>query len=203
VNDEPLAAFIIVICLPSLASGQIAPLGGSPKAAVEQFLGLEVSGNLLTAADWKNAHSLFAHPPNSPQEDSITVIGEDYIVKEIWIRGNQAEVFASYRVVGRIDSALRYTPPDPRLVKGVVRYHLMLTSGDSDSAVTGRSPGAAAGPRGWRIQKPPSSPMIGLGAAIKYVSSERNKTADPAIKRNGDRTLTELKKLSNSVGGLL
>jgi hypothetical protein len=168
-----LLPVIMVICLPGLVSGQTIPQGSSSKAAVEQFLGLEVSGKLLTAADWNNAHSLFVHARNSPQDDSITVIGEDYIVKEIWIRGNQAEVFASYRVAGRIDSALRYTRPDPRLVKGVVRYHLKLTSGNSDSAVTGRSPDAAAGLPGWRIQKIASPPMIGLGAAIKHVSSER------------------------------
>jgi hypothetical protein len=51
------------------------------------------------------------------------------------------------------------------------------------------------GSRFWQIQGSPGLPWTTVNTAIRYVLEMRDKTSDPAIKKNTDQTLAELMKL--------
>lgn len=122
----------------------------------------------------------------------MIVVGDDCSVREMWARGNHAEVAVTYRELGRIDSSLRYSAPDPRIRKVVRRYQLILAAAPIG---TGESTVEPPGPRGWRIQNPPSFLLAGPNAAIQYVNRMRDDARSPIRKKNAEATLGQLKSL--------
>jgi hypothetical protein len=168
---------------------------GSPKAAIDEFLRRGIDGGLLTSEDWNKAEHLFVHPSIPPTDKSVVLIGEDYSVHEIWVRGNQAEVFASYRDLGRIDSALHFSPPDPRFQMVTVRYHLILVTKSSQSTAVGPGTQTFVPEPEWRIENPPKFRLVGVHAAIGYVTDMRGKAGEPTIKKNSGSTLAILTKM--------
>jgi hypothetical protein len=154
-----------------------------------------INGGLLTSEDWNKAGPFFAHSTIPARDKSVAVIGDDYSVREIWVKGSHAEVLASYRDLGRIDSNLRYIPPDRRFPKRAVRYHLILTGKQWESAAAGQAGPAFVGRSEWRIENPPNSRLAGLHAAIQYITAMRDKTGDASMKKNGESALAFLNKM--------
>lgn len=162
----------------------------SPKAVVDAFLRMAINGDLLTPDGWNEADLLFAHPNRMPHEKSLTVIGRDYSVREISVRGNHSEVFATYRALGEIDSSMRYTPPDAWPQKVVTRYDLILKSAEGAGDQSSHQVDAGQ----WRIETPQRTTLVGLEAALAHVTATRDKASDPVVKRNAAITLVQLKK---------
>ncbi len=108
----------------------------SPREVVEEFWKLETQGRRLTPEGWRKAAIFFVHPGSPPQKKTLAVISgrNKYSVDERWIKGDRAEIWNGCIDLGRIDDALRYTPPDPRYDKAVVSYQ--------------------SGPLAWRIENP-------------------------------------------------
>lgn len=185
--------FLVVLLSPAgIATGHSPTPADHPKAMIEQLLQIAIDGNMLTPEGWNKTGVLFMHPSPQPHDKPITVIGNDYSVREIWTRGNQAELSVTYRDLGRIDSSLRYSPPDARFPRIVVRYRLILKG---EPAPAGRGTGKMGGPREWRIANAQSSLWTGLNAAIRYVTEMSQKASDPVIKKNGAQTLVTLMKI--------
>jgi hypothetical protein len=104
-------------------------------------------------------------------------------------------VETGYIDMGKIDSSLRYTPPKTEFVETGFLYHLVAVpaySNGSDGKLVDKKP---IGSRLWQIQGSPRPPWTTVNTAIRYVLEMRNKTTDPAIKKNADQTLAELMKL--------
>jgi hypothetical protein len=51
------------------------------------------------------------------------------------------------------------------------------------------------GPEEWQIREPPGLPWTTVNTAVRYVLERREKSNDPVIKKNADKTLAWLLKL--------
>ena len=190
-NRIIIGTIFLLSAIPLSAQSSKAPQD-SPSAALDQFLTMGINGDLLAPEGWNKAGLLFVHPRPLPDGKLITVVGGDYVIHEILVRGNQAEMSVTYRDLGRMDSSLRYSLPDARSPKIVVRYHLMLIGTSAPSGANARE---TAGPREWRIESRRNPLWTGLSAAIQYVTDRSDKTTNPLVKRNAATTLMQLKKL--------
>lgn len=177
---------LVIISAVSLSAQSVMKPSESPKATVDDFLAAVMKGGLQTPNGWEQANGFFAHRRPMPDGKSITVIGADYSTQLAWARGNHAEVVVTCRELGQIDSLLRYQPMASKR-RITVRYELLLTGA---SARTGTA--QVTGPRQWRLQNIQRAVWTGLPAAVRYVSEAQANTNNPLIKKNAERTLSQL-----------
>ncbi len=156
---------------------------------VEHYYQYETEGGRLTDEGWAAAASFFLHPIPPPRVRKITVVG-DYgvgggavpVIKPADLPAPdlrataQVDVFTT-SAVGTIDSSLRFTADRTLGFEEI-----------DDLVLTDKRPA-------WKFKEEPSSVMIGLPTAILYVSLMREKTTDPAIRKNADDTLAALRKV--------
>jgi hypothetical protein len=192
-----LIAILVLVVTPPWATGQTATiLGGEPKEVVEQYWGMGVRGELLTPEGWEASSGLFTKPNPIPQDSSLDVYSNDYGVDPATITGNTAVVTVGFANVGRVDSALRYTPPPKtQFYKTALVFRLALTPlyirmfGPDGKTEIERKP---TGNSGWKISETFPRPWTTVNTAIRFVLESRNKINDPVIKKNADETLTKL-----------
>jgi hypothetical protein len=101
-----------------------------------------------------------------------------------------------YFDMGKIDSELRYTPSQKtEFMKMAFRYHMVAVPaylgiyGPDGKTLVEKRP---VGYRVWKIEGSPGTPWTTVNTAIRYVLEVREKTTDPAVKKNGDQTLATL-----------
>lgn len=158
----------------------------SPKDVVQQFVNLDVEGLRLTPEGWTQADALFTKHTKPSLPKFVVVIGRHYGVSQDMTRKNY---FAfGYADIGHIDAAtLRFmlTPVVPMVrywYKGyaVTRADAPGTNGSASSE--------------WRIEgAQPTEMHLTAESAIRWVTNARDKTTDPAIRRNADQTILKLK----------
>jgi hypothetical protein len=87
--------------------------------------------------------------------------------------------------------------PDGAIVKQGFTAHfaLVLTDKHWELEPGGKEPKEVASPQEWRIENPGLCCITSLPIAIRYVAEMRDKSKDPAIRKNADRTLVKLKSL--------
>jgi hypothetical protein len=186
-------SFCMITAVPQTPTPRITP-GKTPKEVVEQLWGMATQGLLLTDEGWSRSSGSFTKPDSAPRNREFRVVSNYYGVISASTSGNSAEVDMDYQAVGKIDSALRFTPaPKSQFVKTAIVYRLVL----------GPTPLRMFGPDGkmeekmtghveWRIESPQDSPWTTVNTAIRYVLEMRDKTTDPDIKKNATQTLAAL-----------
>ncbi|SRR5260370_260466 len=136
-----------------------------------------------------------ASPP--PPTKEFIVRSNYYWVEHTSTKGNTAEVSVECEDEGRIDSALRYTPPPKARFEGqiFIIHHLVLGptpmrwyGPDGKTLIQEKM----TGPEEWRIEGPPGPPWTTVNTAIRYVLEMRDKATDPILKKNADKTLAIL-----------
>lgn len=194
-----LAAALLVIA--PLAWPQCAPPVSCPREAVKSFIGDDMAGVLLrTSRD----DIIFNRPYDSkfflhyddavPKAPLLWVIALDYSVDDVSIQGTEAKIFFGFGPYGHVDSALRWHPPDPRVMKYAEMFRLVLSDKRWETTVDGKTVVRPVNPAQWLITD--SAPLfVSKETAIRYVTSMRAKTADPLVHKNADATLAILKKL--------
>jgi hypothetical protein len=182
-----------------------------PKEAVEQVWRLATQGELLTPEGWdKMARAYFVHPAPPvgsrvtlipPSGADILVVSNDWGVVDCALEGDTAKVAVEYRDAGRIDRMLRFTrgkEPGP-IGKSIMLYTLVFTPGHWETyKPDGKGLEVAdikTTPPAWQIKTPQGPSWTTINTAIRYVLEIRDKTADPAIKKNADETLANLLRL--------
>ena len=157
---------------------------------VQKYWTMEINGGRLTADGWVRANAFFAHAVARPLNFSIAVIYDD---SEPWppeIKQNKAEVIIGIGSVGQIGPDLHFTKTKPGIFfKEGLLLHVIQENPPDKSAASATVP-----PR-WKIEKPGDLIWLNLSTAIRYVSDERDRTTNSAIKQNAARTLTILRKL--------
>jgi hypothetical protein len=181
------------------APAQVSPKGSGvpPREVVEQLWGMATQGELLTKDGWGRASRLYANPIPWPGNKVIRVVSNHWWPEQRLINGKTAEIMVQYGgEAGRIDSALRYTPSGDRSVGMIFALDFIPTYSPTygqDGKVIKETPMGDE----WRFEVPSQSiPWTTVNTAIRYVLEMRDKTSDPAVKRNADKTLGELMKLN-------
>jgi len=166
-----------------------------PDKVVEKYWEMGVRGELLSSAGWKAASSYFTKPNPDPKDKSFDVYSNFYGITGISSEAGQADVQMEFIDGGRIDSNLRYSPPTKTAAfKTAFDFHLVqapaymrMFGPDGKTEVEKKQIGYA-----WKIDAMESRPWTTVNTAIRYVLEMRNKTTDPAIKKNADDTLAKL-----------
>ena len=180
------------------------------KAVVQQFCKLDTEGTWLGPERWHELTDFFTSVQSWPPDDSVSVL-KNYSLgeaKKSVVDGTvYYEVDVDYFVWGSINSFLRFTRAE--LSKGkssaagepverVSHKSLSLT----DSFVMGGpiwNEEKTKGTLRWRMNGRGGSSNVSVDAAIRWVTETRDKSNDPAMKYNAERTLAILKSLSTGV----
>lgn len=208
-----LSLFVACAALSQAQQSRLIRPEKSPTEVVERVWKLATQGELLTPEGWdKVARQFFVHPAplsgskvillQSQGDKVIQVVSNDWSVLDETIEGKKAKVTVEYYDAGRIDSTLHYAPgrePDP-IGKTQTLYALILAptytvmsyKSDVKSMAVDK---VIAGSPAYQIESPQGPPWTTVNTAIRYVLEMRNKTTDPAIKKNADETLTKLLRL--------
>ena len=190
----------MILCSPPTFA-QCAPPVMCPRQQVIEFLLWDFSGVLLrdTTEDRVFNHSaasqfFLRYDDAPPKEPVIWVILPDYSVDDVSIEGNGAEIYFGFEPFGNVDGALQWHPPDPRVMKHAEIFHLSLSDKRWETGADGTTVMRPVSPAQWLITDP--APLyLNVEAAIRYVASRRERTADLALRKNADATLATLKKL--------
>lgn len=203
--DRTLAALRSILAGTPVLLQRTSPPQESPSQVLQRFYKLEAAGKALTPEGWRELAEFFVETPK-PQWDKILVYDIVH-VGEALIEGDTAEIGISGNSLGELDSSLRladYPPGKPCAQDSAcygddkLTYILLLSEKpwDWEAAPDGTRAKEFTGPLAWRIYRfDPSEPWISLDTAIRYVTEMRDKTTDPAIKKNADETLAILLKL--------
>jgi hypothetical protein len=163
---------------------------------VRRYEKLIAAGDLLTPTGWKRASQLFEKSNPYPPSGEIYVVSTGGAVGEDWVKGDRAQVETKWDDnYGTIDSALRYKPPSPsgRIAMGQI-FPLILTHAQPDGSGNSTPPTEPAAE--WKFEGYLRIRSATIPAAIKYVKQMRDRSTDPAIRKNADRTIAALKRLS-------
>ena len=192
-------ALISLFCIifVAMSPAQVGGIGqGSPRRVVDRFCELDASGKQLSSDGHKDMAPLFLDL-RTRQNPEITLI-KDYSFREPDARNDAAELAVEYRVFGRIDSSLRFTPQKAPYSKQPVLESEGISLVRSDTYFDLGSDGQwqqVKGAPAWRIKTAPKSPHLNLAAAMGYVRAESYKSKDPMVKANAQNTLRELQSL--------
>ena len=132
------------------------PPGPSPKEIVERLWAMATRGELLTSEGWNRASAFFTVPGPRPVNEQILVVSNFYGINLYTLKDKKAEVQMEYTDCGRIDSALRYSPPlKTQAYKTSFGYHLvsvptylMIYGSDGKTLVDKKPTGGTA----WQIE---------------------------------------------------
>jgi hypothetical protein len=179
--------------------------GKPTEEVVIQYEKLVAKGTFLTPEGWKSACKLYAQPREFPSRGEISLMSVGGSLGENWLKDNRAEVETKWTdYFGTIDAALRYHSPKrpPQFVSPTMTafvFRLVYTNKHSEIGTEGETIKEVTGPWEWKIEGPMAR-WTTLGRAIEYVSLMRDKTDDPIIKKNADKTIAILKRLGNARG---
>jgi hypothetical protein len=164
---------------------------------VRRYEKLIAAGDLLTPAGWKSASQLFEKSNPYPPSGDIYVVSTGGAVGEDWVKGDRAQVETKWDDnYGTIDSDLRYKPPTPSgRIATIQMFSLVLTHAQTDGSGNGAPPTASPMAE-WKFEGDLHIRSATIPAAIKYVKQMRDRSTDPAIRKNADRTIAALKRLS-------
>lgn len=202
-----VAAAFFLAATPIIA--QMPVSNGKPtEEIVIQYEKFVEEGAFLTTNGWKRAGHLFEQVSAFPPNGKIYLMDTGGAVGERWRRGNEAEVETKWTdYFGSIDSSLRYKAPQKiydvagKIVQPamtVYRFRLVYTDASREIAQDGRMR-EIRGPWGWKIEDRMTR-WTTVNKAIDYVAMMRQRSKDPAIRRNADKTLTALRRLKESFG---
>lgn len=202
-----LLLFAAAVCLGITCAHPAAEAQASPKEAVEQFYKAETEGRWLGPERWDELQDFLTDISPWVPSEPISVL-KSYEVrdarKDIGAGGVvDYEVEVDFFEWGSIDSYLNFTkardpggkisavagPVEERTYETLVLRDRIVQRGLSGKEVETK------GRLGWRMSLF-ASPRINVNAALRWVADRRDKSNDPAIRYNAEKTLAILRALS-------
>src|ERR1700722_6043261 len=170
---------------------------GHAREVVEQFCRMDWEGRLLTP-EGEVETAKFLVTPRRPYPGQEIVVAASYQVSGTRRQDRDARSEVEYRTWVTIDSSLRFAREEGRIPDKPVHdpesYYLVFTNKHNEFRENELNAVVDA-PFLWRIEIVPSRPHLSMDAAIRYVTDMRDKSNDPLIKENADKTLTALQQL--------
>jgi len=179
--------------------------GKPTEEVVIQYEKLVAKGAFLTPEGWKLACKLYAQSREFPARGEISLMSVGGSLGENWLKDNRAEAETKWSdYFGTIDVTLRYHSPKrpPQFVAPTMAafvFRLVYTNKHREIGTKGETIKEVTGPWEWKIEEPMGR-WTTLDRAIEYVSLMRDRTDDPTIKKNADKTIATLKRLGNACG---
>ena len=197
-------AMVLVMSVTAITAIAQAPhsSGKATERVVRQYEKLIADGALLTPEGWKKTSGIFGRSNPYPENGEVQLTSQAGLIGEVWVRGDRAEVERKWTdFSGSIDSDLRYKPAVPTIdvVPAIYDYSLEFTNRHVEIE-EGGSTSEVMGPWGWKIEGPQSERWATVEKAIIYVRKMRDKSDDPAIKKNANKTIAILKRLKAGCG---
>lgn len=179
---------ILALFWPIAAAPQVP--GTYPKATekvVQQYEKFVAEGALLTPEGWAKASKLFDKPGPYPRDAVIFLMSTGGAIGETWVKGDHAEAQTKWTdALGTIDRTLRYKPPEcTDCTMSTFIYHLVRRSNAGGE---------------WRMDYSLDSRMATPDKALAYVIRMRDQSTDPAIRKNAEKTIAILKRLTGRCG---
>jgi hypothetical protein len=179
--------------------------GKPTEKVVIQYEKLVADGAFLTPEGWKQAGKLYDRSGPFPRGGVISLMSTGGALGENWINDGRAEVETKWTdYLGTVDSALRYQPPkyeySVRPTMTVYVFHLVYTNKHRDIGANGETIREVTGPWEWKMEDPPIARWATVDRTIVYVSLMRDKSNDPGIRKNADKTIAALKRLGEGCG---
>jgi hypothetical protein len=177
--------------------------GKPTEKVVIQYEKFVENGAFLTPEGWKTAGKLYDRSDAFPRDGTIFLMSTGGSLGEIWVKDSRAEVETKWTdYFGTIDSSLRYEPPksDIHLAMTAYVFHLVYTNKHRDIGTSGETIREITGPWEWKIEDPQIKRWTTVDRAIAYVSTIRDNTDDPLLKKNADKTIAALRRLKSGCG---
>jgi len=197
-------AMLLVMSMTVIAAVAQGPQsnGKATERVVRQYEKLIADGAFLTPEGWKKTSRIFGRSNPYPKDGEVLLTSQAGLIGENWVRGDRAEVerkWTDFR--GSIDSDLRYKPASPSsdVIPAILDYSLVFTNRHVDIE-EGGSPKEVLGTWEWKIEGPQSERWATVEKAIIYVREMRDKSGDPAIQKNANKTIAILKRLNARCG---
>jgi hypothetical protein len=176
--------------------------GKATELVIIQYEKLVQEGEFLTPEGWKRLSKLYAQSKPFPGDGTISLMSTGGSLGEMWVNGDHAEVDTKWTdYFGSITPSLRYKPPTgpPGVMTGYV-FHLVYTNKHTDIGADGKTIREITGPWEWKIEEPQNTRWTTVRKAIEYLTEMRDKTDDPAIQKNADKTILALKHMHIGCG---
>jgi hypothetical protein len=171
---------------------------------VKQGEDIVAKGLLLTPDGWKQSAKLWSSASPYPQNGEIVVESFSAMIVEDWVKDKRAQVSTKWDdFYGTIDSSLRYKPGLPNHESTMMGQSITLVCIDSKKNDNDRDQSNAAneGCAGeWKLEGPLLNRAANIPMAIKYITVMRDKSTDPVVRKNADRTINTLRRLSPACG---
>jgi hypothetical protein len=169
----------------------------SPKDVVKAYRSMDANGERLTTDGWKKGNAFFLHP-GPPPHDRVLGVMTGEIVGEPTVKGDKADVWTEFDFVGKVYPNGRFSrsvggsPPLKGPVASGRKYSLVL-SDQHPKLGTGHE--TAQGAPEWKIEDFEPNPMVTMDVAIRYLERLRDRTGSDDVKKNADRSISELTAL--------
>jgi hypothetical protein len=191
---------VMIFFVPSSFAQSPLGSGNSPRDVVDHLWKQATEGELLSPNGWQSTTTFFVQHAPFPGKGEVRVVSNYWGLGHTSVNNDTAEVDVEYSDAGKINSSLQYSPPvKTPFYKTSLLFHLVfsstqLTMFKSDGkTITGRED--RPGPMEWQIKDSPGLPWTTVNTAVRYVLEMREKTDDPAIKKNADQTIAKLLQL--------
>jgi len=199
---KTVLVFLSMIILADLGAVAQTPASSqqSPKAVMEQFCKLEAEGKEISPDGGQGLVSLL-HKQKLWARQGEIVVATKYLVHGPDLQEDSAQFVVDYHVWGRLDVSLRFARLEGRAANEPIRVREYFRVVRSDTRLVLESDGqwreVKSAPE-WMIDTIPSTPHVSIDAAIHYVTQLGDKSNDPIIKENAQRTLVDLRALLDS-----
>jgi hypothetical protein len=170
----------------------------SPRNVIEALWKMAARGDLLTQDGWKRAEDYYTVLIPWTGNKTVLIVSNEYGFDDASVRGTKANAVVTCEQLGQLDSALRYTPAPPSpYFKSGWGYDLVTVPGHMLFIGSNGRQEDKVNPKVtyWKIKGSQGMPWTTVNTAIRYVLEMRNKTFDPAIRKNADDTIAKLLKI--------
>lgn len=166
---------------------------------IQVFCAKDYAGKRLTPAGRKELSASTLKTEADWEEPTELLIISDYSQRPLIAHKRDASFLVTYHVIGRIDGSLGFvrlqTPYTNQPVTQSEDFSLVWTDTHFELDAKGNLRSVEGTPE-WRIKTAPVAPHVGLAAAIQYVRMASNRTKDPIVKAEAQKTLADLEVLS-------
>jgi hypothetical protein len=192
-----IALVPVFLCIRAVPQWVPQSKGMPTEKVITEYEKLVAQGTFLSSGGWKTASKIYLESHPYPEDGAIQVVTTGGGLGEDWNRDNHAEVESKWTDhFGTIDSNLRFKAPDgPCGMMMIFNFKLVYTDKHRDIARDGKVT-EHSGPWEWKIDSSQKDRVATIPLAIAYVRMMRDKSKDPAIKKNANETIRILKRFT-------